>query len=116
MKAVVEQELDGKIPTSRSIVDEVAKIEGHSNKHWIKARYWTLKREFGWRYARLLMWWNDPNIASEEELLLAVEQLEVAKNDGIISQGTTTCGALFDMRTQKCVEVRMLSALCRDRK
>ena len=84
MKAVVEQELDGKVPTLRSIVDEVAKIEGHSNKHWIKARYWTLKREFGWRYARLLMWWNDPNIASEEELLLAVEQLEAAKNDGII--------------------------------
>ena len=84
MKAVVEQELDGKVPTLRSIVDEVAKIEGHSNKHWIKARYWTLKRELGWRFARLLMWWNDPNIASEEELLLAVEQLEAAKNDGII--------------------------------
>ena len=30
------------------------------------------------------MWWNDPNTASEEELLLAVEQLEAAKNDGII--------------------------------
>mmetsp|Transcript_28096 Transcript_28096/g.81215 ORF Transcript_28096/g.81215 Transcript_28096/m.81215 type:complete len:1157 (+) Transcript_28096:109-3579(+) len=84
MKAVAEQELDGKIPTLRSIVDEVAKIEGHSSKYWIKTRYWTLKRELGWRFARLLMWWNNPNTASEEELLLAVEQLEAAKNDGII--------------------------------
>lgn len=84
MKAVTEQEIDGKVPTLRSIVDEVAKIEGHPSKHWIKSRYWTLKRELGWRFARLLMWWNDPNIASEEELLLAVEQLEAAKNDGII--------------------------------
>jgi len=84
MKAVTEQELDGKIPTLRSIIDEVAKIEGHSCKHWTKTRYWTLKRELGWRFARLLMWWNDPNTASEEELLLAVEQLEAAKNDGII--------------------------------
>ena len=84
MKAVVEQELDGKIGTLRSISDEVAAMEGHSSKDWIQTRYWTLKRALGWRFARLLMWWNDPNTASEEELLLAVEQLEAAKNDEII--------------------------------
>ena len=84
MKAVVEQELDGKIGTLRSISDEVAEMEGLSSMGWIQTRYWTLKRELGWRFARLLMWWNDPNTASEEELLLAVERLEAAKNDGII--------------------------------
>ena len=84
MKAVVEQELDGKIGTLRSISDEVAEMEGLSSMGWIQTRYWTLKRELGWRFARLLMWWNDPNTASEEELLRAVEQLEAAKNDGTI--------------------------------
>lgn len=84
MKATTEQAADGKVPTLRAIVDEAAKIDGSSSMDWIKVRYWNLKRILGWRYARLLMWWNDPNTASEDEFLLAIERLESAKRSGVV--------------------------------
>ena len=81
MQSIVEQEADGKIPALRAVVDDMARLEGTSQASWIKSRYWTLKRRLGWRHARLLMYWNDPRLAGEDEFLLAIEHLEKAKRD-----------------------------------
>ena len=103
MKAVTEQETVGKVPTLRAIVDEAANIDGRSSMDWIKARYWNLKRILGWRYARLLMWWNNPDTASEDEFLFAIEHLEAAKLDGVVPKNDALrCivrYASFHMRT-----------------
>jgi hypothetical protein len=38
------------------------------------SRYWHIKRELGFYYARLLMWWNDPDLALVDELNLAIKE------------------------------------------
>lgn len=85
MQAVCESELlVGKITTLRRIVDDVSGLSLMKSNDWIKSRYWTIRKNVGFHYARLLMRWDDPATSSKEELLFAVNEMRQCATEGIV--------------------------------
>jgi len=109
MQAVCESELlKGKITILRKIVDDVSGLVLMKGNDWIKSRYWTIRKNVGFHYARvrhvrivsslsndyshashlsfaqLLMRWNDPATCKKEELLFAVNEMRQAASEGIV--------------------------------
>ena len=109
MQAVCESELlKGKITILRKIVDDVSGLVLMKGNDWIKSRYWTIRKNVGFHYARvrhvhifsslsnmyshtshlsfaqLLMRWNDPATSKKEELLFAVNEMRQAASEGIV--------------------------------
>jgi hypothetical protein len=74
MHAVTSTKVDNRLRILRAIVDECAASGGVDPQSWTTSRYWHIKRELGFHHARLLMWWNDPDIAPLDELHLAIKQ------------------------------------------
>ena len=83
MASVCETNFDGKMPVLRRIVKEVSRLSGLQTSDWQKKRYWLLKRRLGWRFVRLLMWWNDNATAPAFELELAMDQFEERLRSGL---------------------------------
>lgn len=75
MKAVVSSELDNRIILLREIIEKAAEFNGTNPDSWLRERYWGLKRLIGFKYARLLMWWNDPSTCHLDELNFAIEEI-----------------------------------------
>ena len=65
-----------KMRTLRSIVDDMAEMNGVDPVVWMETRYWVMRRALGVKYARLMMWWEDPSISYFGELDLAIQQFE----------------------------------------
>jgi hypothetical protein len=74
MKAVSSSKIDNRLRILRAIADECASNVGTDVQTWMTSRYWHIKRELGFYYARLLMWWNDPDLALVDELNLAIKE------------------------------------------
>lgn len=54
MQAVAEAELlDGKVAVLRRVARDISHIVGLNSDDWIKSRYWDLKRNVGFHYARV---------------------------------------------------------------
>jgi hypothetical protein len=90
MRAVTLTRIDNRLRILRAIVGECASNAGVDQQVWLTSRYWNIKRELGFEYARLLMWWNDPDSVLLDELILAIKEYdkELAqelrpKNDGL---------------------------------
>jgi len=41
----------------------------------LRERYWQIKGLIGFKYARLLMWWNDPSTCNLDELNFAIAEI-----------------------------------------
>ncbi|KAL3913862.1 MAG: hypothetical protein SGILL_006325 [Bacillariaceae sp.] len=74
MKAVTSTKIENRLRILRAIADECADSLGTDAKTWMTSRYWHIKRELGFFHARLLMWWNDPDLALVDELNLAIKE------------------------------------------
>ena len=83
MKGIVQSETSGKIKILRSVADEIAAIKGVKTGAWIVSNYWALKRLLGFHYARLLMWWNNPNETQRLEFRLASQHFTERKKLGL---------------------------------
>lgn len=87
MRSVCESELlDGKIVILRKIIDDVSSLVGMKSHDWINSRYWRVKRYVGFRYARLLMRWDDPETSQKEELLFAVREMRECAHEGVLAK------------------------------
>ena len=84
MEAVAARTTKGKIRILRSIASEIAEVSGMETHAWISTRYWGLKHRLGFHYARLLMWWNDPNESPSKELELAMQHFYKSKRNGTL--------------------------------
>ena len=73
MAAVVSSRIDNRLRVLRAMVEENAKSVNIDPVRWMRSRYWHVKRALGFDYARLLMWWNDPETCHLDELELAIE-------------------------------------------
>ena len=76
MEGIAESTIDGKVKILRSVATEVSNMKGIKSGAWIADNYWDLKRRLGFHYARLLMWWNDPNETQQQEFRLASQYLD----------------------------------------
>jgi len=76
MKGIERSVMDGKVRAIRSIASDLAAMSGEESDKWIASRYWTLKKYVGFHYARLLMWWRDPERTQQNELALAIRHLK----------------------------------------
>ncbi|KAG7368144.1 hypothetical protein IV203_030887 [Nitzschia inconspicua] len=76
MKAVTSTRIENRLRILRAIVAECASDVGVDPQSWVTNRYWHIKRELGFDYARLLMWWNDPERATLDELILAIKEFD----------------------------------------
>jgi hypothetical protein len=76
MHAVTSTRIDNRLRILRAIVAECASEVGLDPQTWVTRRYWQIKRELGFDYARLLMWWNDPERATLDELILAIKEFD----------------------------------------
>lgn len=74
MKAVVSSDVESRIIVLRTMVDDIATHNGMRPKDWLRSRYWTLRRSIGFKYARLLMWWNNPDTCHLDELDFAIQE------------------------------------------
>jgi len=84
LKAINEiPNLENKLRIMRQIVSEICKVTGQVDSEWQYEKYWKLRRKLGRRYARLLMWWNDPKTSDIQELQLAIEQFVERKSNGL---------------------------------
>lgn len=82
MKAVVKAEVDSRIIVLRQIIQNVSEHNGTNSEKWLRESYWQIKGLIGFKYARLLMWWNDPSTCHLDELNFAIEQInELTAND-----------------------------------
>eukprot|EP00980_Cylindrotheca_fusiformis_P030724 scaffold25303_cov117-Cylindrotheca_fusiformis.AAC.4 len=73
MKAIVSSRVDNRIIALRKVVDDMAESSGMKPQDWLQTRYWKLKSTIGFKYARLLMWWNDPDTCHLQELDFAIK-------------------------------------------
>lgn len=76
MKAVTSTRIDNRLRILRAIVAECANEVGLDRQTWLTTNYFHIKRELGFDYARLLMWWNDPERATLDELILAIKEFD----------------------------------------
>lgn len=83
MEAIVRGTHQGKIKILRSIVNDISDGKGVKPGKWIVDHYWIIKRCLGFHYARLLMWWNDPNETKSLEYRLAAQHIEHQKNQSL---------------------------------
>jgi pentatricopeptide repeat protein len=83
MEAIVRGNHHGKIKILRSIVSDISEIKGVKPGKWIADHYWTIKRCLGFHYARLLMWWNDPNETKSMEYRLAIQHMDHRKKQNL---------------------------------
>ncbi|KAL3924359.1 MAG: hypothetical protein SGILL_001098 [Bacillariaceae sp.] len=74
MKAVTSTKIENRLRILRAISDQCASSVGVDPQTWMTSRYWHLKRELGFYYARLLMWWNNPEMAPVDEMNLAIKE------------------------------------------
>ncbi len=84
MEGIAETSVNGKIKLLRSVADEIARKKGVKSGAWIFDNYWSLKRHLGFHYARLLMWWNDPNETQQQEFRIASQQLISSEKEKIL--------------------------------
>mmetsp|Transcript_9891 Transcript_9891/g.23402 ORF Transcript_9891/g.23402 Transcript_9891/m.23402 type:complete len:673 (+) Transcript_9891:34-2052(+) len=75
MKAVVSSEVDSRIIVLRDIIQIAAEYNGTNSELWLRERYWQIKGLIGFKYARLLMWWNDPSTCNLDELNFAIAEI-----------------------------------------
>jgi hypothetical protein len=83
MKGVERSVMDGKVRALRAIASDLAALTSEQPDKWIASRYWTLKKYVGFHYARLLMWWRNPESTQQNELGLAIRNLESYHLHGI---------------------------------
>lgn len=82
MKAIASSEMDNRIILLREITEQVAELNGTNPQAWLRENYWSLKRSIGFKYARLLMWWNDPITCQLDELNFAIEEMNERTANG----------------------------------
>lgn len=73
---------DGKLKVVRRLVRDAARLDGTTSQPWRFSQYWRLKRNIGFEYARLLMWWNDPETSKLKELEFAIGQFMERRESG----------------------------------
>jgi len=83
MQSVVSGRIAGKIRVLRNIVEETARFVGMRPATWAETKYFKLKRSIGFRNARALMFWNDPQTSHLDELELALEVFEMRVESGL---------------------------------
>jgi hypothetical protein len=83
MEGIAESTVSGKVKVLRSVANEAAIIKGVKTGAWIVDNYWVLKRHLGFHYARLLMWWNDPNETQQQEFRLASQHLSSSEKNNL---------------------------------
>jgi hypothetical protein len=74
MEAVVSSKVENRIIVLRTMVDDIAKHTGMKPEDWLRSQYWSIKDSIGFKYARLLMWWNDPDTCHFDELDFAIQE------------------------------------------
>ena len=83
MKAIVFSKVDNRLRVLRSIVRDSADTVGLDPIGWTVSRYWNVKRAIGFNYARLLMWWNDPETCHIHELDFAIQKFRQEREGGL---------------------------------
>lgn len=82
MNAVVSSTVENRMRVLRLLVNENAQNVGLDPISWMRSRYWHVKRAIGFNYARLLMWWNDPETCHLDELNHSIIELETSISKG----------------------------------
>jgi hypothetical protein len=83
MEAVVSSEVENRILVLRAIIDDTVKNNGFDAESWLRSRYWNVKKRIGFKYSRLLMWWNDPHTCDFDELEFAIGDFRERKAAGL---------------------------------
>jgi hypothetical protein len=83
MNSVRISKVDNQMRVLRAIVEDTAKCSGSDPINWMEAKYFQLKRTLGFRYARLLLWWDDPATCHLDELQLALEDFDKRMASGL---------------------------------
>lgn len=89
MKAIVEMNMPGRLRVLRGTSHDCARHVGQSPVDWLDANYWKIKAALGFKHARLLMWWNDPNTSHLDELQYALDVFEKRLSDGLQAKNIT---------------------------
>lgn len=103
MVAVSKSKMDNRVRVLRAIVGDNAKYVGVSRQKWMETRYWNVKRELGFKIARILMWWNDGDTCHLDELDFALSDFNARKREGLkvrndVLRVVVNNARIFDLR------------------
>ncbi len=83
MAAVSKSKIDNRVRVLRAMVDDNATYVGVSREKWMETRYWNVRRELGFKNARILMWWNNAETCHLDELNFAITDFNSRKREGL---------------------------------